>query len=203
VSAFDPIADICRIAKARGVKSAIILMMLLASSGGRGGAISETAATSFLGVDPESTNTTQAKWNGRDVAFVDYLTGAEEDELQVLVVYNDDSGRFRSTKVTTGERDCCVPQLAAIGFGNADRDAAKELIVILRRPILNYDVGGSLYEVRLFDDLKVGQDSLTPLLKISARFGSGCDCQRRDGDTTRYKFKTIAAVQKDLKRLGY
>ena len=183
------------------MKSIAILSILVAVSSGDG-AISKAAATKFLGVDPTSANTTQAKWNGRNAAFVDYLSGADEDELKFFVVYND-SGRLHSAKVTTGERDCCVPQVAAIGFGNADSDAAKELIVILRRPIFNYDVGGSLYEVRVFDDLKVGQESLTPLLKISTRFGSACDCQWRDGNRKRYKFKTIAAVQRELKRLGY
>jgi hypothetical protein len=184
------------------MKSIVILSMLLAVSSGQSGAINEAAATRFLGVDPTNANTTQAKWNGRNAAFVDYLTGADEDELKVFVVYNE-SGRLHSAKVTTGEQDCCVAEVAAIGFANADRDAAKELIVILRRPIFNYDVGGSLYEVRVFDDLKVGQASLTPLLKISTRFGSACDCQWRDGTTKRYKFKTIAAVQKELRRLGY
>jgi hypothetical protein len=184
------------------MKSMVILSMLLAVSSGGSGAINEAAATRFLGIDPTSANTTQAKWNGRNATFVDYLTGADEDELQVFVVYNY-SGRLHSAKVTTGKRDCCVPHVAAIGFANADVDAAKELIVILQRPIFNYDVGGSLYEVRVFDDLKAGQESLTPLLKISARFGSACDCQWRGGNTKRYKFKTIAAVQKELKRLGY
>ena len=184
------------------MKSLVILSMLLALSSGSRGAINDAAASRFLGIDRASANTTQAKWNGRNAAFVEYLTGADEDELQVFVVYND-GGRLHSAKVTTGERDCCVPHVAAIGFANADRDAAKELIVILRRPIFNYDVGGSLYEVRVFDDLKVGQESLTPLLKISTRFGSACDCQWRDGKTKRYKFKTIAAVQQELKRLGH
>jgi len=184
------------------VKAAVLLSVLFAISSGSGGAISKNAAARFLGVDADQASTTQARWNGRQVAFVDFLTGADEDELQVFVVY-DDGGRLRSTKVTTGERDCCRPELAAIGFGNADRDPAKELIVILRRPIFNYDVGGSLYEVRLFDDLRVGQQGLTPLPKISARFGSACDCQWRDGNKKRFKYKTIAAVQRELKRLGY
>jgi len=40
-------------------------------------------------------------------------------------------------------------------------------------------------------------------LKVSRHFGVGCDCGRRNGATTHYRFMTIAAVKAELRRLGY
>lgn len=143
----------------------------------------------------------ETSWNGRPVAFIDWQVGADTEGVrEVAVVWRAASGRFACAAVTTGEQEGGVPELAALGFANADQDAASELIVILKWPVNHYDVGGSLYEVRLFDDLRGSPARLRPLTRLSRRFGSGCDCDWRDGTRKRYRFKTIAAVRAELAR---
>jgi hypothetical protein len=63
-------------------------------------------------------------------------------------------------------------------------------------------VSGTLCEVRIFDAPKPDHLALN-LLKISDHFGFECDCEWRDGRRRHFRFKTIAAVKTELKRLGY
>ena len=145
---------------------------------------------------------TAANWNGVATLFVDHQTVAEYPERIVTALQRQPTGGYRAIEVTVGEQEGGTPDIAAIGFANADRDPAKELIVILAWPQQHYDVEGTLYEVRLFDDPKPGRSALTPL-RLSHRFGAGCDCGRRDGTSSHFRFKTVAAVKAALRRLGY
>lgn len=149
-------------------------------------------------------NVTAAAWNGAPTLFVDYETGREEDsaERPLVALQRQTSGAYRLLHVTTGETEGGRPDIAAIGFANADRDPAKELIVILAWSNEHLDVSGTLYEVRIIDDPHPGQTSLSTL-KLSNHFGVECDCSWSDGSSKRYRFKTIAAVKAELKKLGY
>jgi len=152
--------------------------------------------------DSGDPNVIAADWNGVPTLFVDYETTGDNPDRLLVALQRQPDGAYRAIQVTDGEQEGGTPDIAAIGFANADRDPAKELIVILTWNQAHYDVGGTLYEVRLFDDPKPGQISLTQL-KLSGHFGSECDCTWRDGSSKHYPFKTIAAVKAELKRLGY
>ena len=113
-------------------------------------------------------------------------------------------GRYDQALVTIGEQEGGEPEVIAIGFANADRDPAAELVVMLRWPVRHADVDGSLYEVRIFDDLKPGQARPVYLKQVSERFAAhACDCGWSDGRRETYRFKTMALVRRELKRLGY
>lgn len=172
----------------------------------------ETAAhfaARVLGRPEGEVNIVDTAWNGRRTIFADYQrTERQTDydvthrELFALVPQPD--GNWRRISVTTGEEEGGEAEVAAIGFANADRDTDRELIVILRWPQQHYDYSGALYEVRLFDAPVPGQSMLTYLEAASGKFGGvGCECSARDGDDKHYRFKTIAAVKQELKRLGY
>jgi hypothetical protein len=133
-------------------------------------------------------HTTLATWNGAPTLFVDYTTAEAEPERPLVALQRRPKGG--------------TPDILAIGFANADRDADRELIVILAWSQVHYDFSVTLYEVRLFDAPKPGQAQLT-LLPVSGKFGVGCECGRRDGPDEHYRFKTVAAVKAELKRLGY
>ncbi|HWA61303.1 MAG TPA: hypothetical protein VG939_08005 [Caulobacteraceae bacterium] len=153
--------------------------------------------------DDADPHVTAATWNGVRTLFVDYETAGEDPERAVVAIQPRADGEPRTIQVTVGEQEGGAPDIVAIGFANADRDAAKELIVILAWPqVQHYDVSGTLYEVRIFDDAKPGGRALR-LLDVSRRFGSECDCSWRDGSSKRFRYKTIAAVKAGLKRLGY
>jgi hypothetical protein len=150
--------------------------------------------------DDAAPHVTRARWNSVDMLFVDYVTAGDAAE-RVLVVIEPQADRV--IQITTGEHEGGVPDIAAIGFANADDDPAQELIVLLAwRQNHPAAVVGTLYDVRIFDDAKPGATAL-PLLKISEHFGMVCDCTWHDGTKERFRFKTIAAIKAELKRLGY
>jgi len=147
-------------------------------------------------------HTTAATWSGIPTLFVDYETPGDDPERPLVALQQQPDGRYRTIQVTLGEQEGGTPDIAAIGFARADPHPAKKLIVILAWAQRHYDVEGTLYEVRIFDNPKPDQKALT-LVKLSQHFGSECDCGWRDGTTKHFRFKTIAAVKAELKRLGY
>lgn len=160
-------------------------------------------AAEKLGLSAASVNVTPATWNGRAYIFADYLTGKEGEEERRLVMLAE-AMNGPPIAVTVGEQEGGAPEIAAIGFANADRDAAKELIAILAWNIRHYDVSGTMYDVRIMDDWKPGQTALLPVKAAERLFRHyECDCGRRDGPDEVAKVKTIAAVKQVLKRAGY
>lgn len=163
-------------------------------------------ALTLLKVDPEDAHTVEATWNGLQTVFVDYpsvrdASGGTDREIYAVRRSN---GRLSAIKVAHVEQNGGDPEVAAIGFANADNDPAKELIVILAWPQVHYDYGGRFLEVKVFDDLMRGQSTLPPLSNLSKHFGLGCECSYRDQrKPQRYRFATIASVQKELRRLGF
>jgi hypothetical protein len=162
-------------------------------------------AARVLSAHEDDVTITDAHWNGRHYLFVylDRDPDNEDGETQLIALEEQQDGAYRRIDVTTGEQEGGKPDLEAIGFANADKDARQELIVIFRWDVHHYDVAGDLFEVRLFDDPVSGQPRLAPLTAISRHFDGGCECDHRDGPATHFRFKTIAAVKRELKRLGY
>jgi len=151
--------------------------------------------------DTSSPGVLETRWNGQKAIFVDYVSG---NDLEYVALIEQPTGAYRKVAITTGEEEGGTAQIAAVGFANADRDAAQELVVILTWPVQHYDVEGTLYEVRIFDDVKPGDTQARFLKSVSDRFGANtCDCNRRDGKPERYQFKTIAKIKAELKRLGF
>lgn len=162
----------------------------------------------LLAAGDEDTHVTEARWNGRATVFVDFsqrgVGGYDYDERALVALMQRPDGRYERVVVTIGEQEGGEPEIIAIGLANADRDPAQELVVMLRWPVKHLDVEGSLYEVRIFDDLKPGQARPVWLKAVSGRFAAhACDCGWRDGRRETYRFKTMAAVRRELKRLGY
>lgn len=110
----------------------------------------------------------------------------------------------RRIAITTGEQEGGEPTIAAIGFANADRDPARELIVILVWRQQHYDVNGMLYEVRVFDDWREGGNALRRLPKVERLFARHtCDCSWRDGRREHFRYATIDAIRRRLRAAGY
>lgn len=154
-------------------------------------------------------NIVDAAWNTRRTIFTDYQRIEREKDYNVtyrelFALVQQPAGDWRKIAVTTGEEEGGEAEVAAVGFANADRDADRELIVILKWPQQHYDYSGAFYEVRLFDTPAAGKPALAYLEGVSKKFGGvGCECSSREGGDTHYRFKTIAAVKQELKRLGY
>ncbi len=152
--------------------------------------------------DDTALHVTAAAWNGLDTLFVDYSTAGDDPERPLVALQRAVDGSYRVVRITVGEQEGGTPDLSALGFAKAGGKTGEALIVILTWPVRHFDVDGTLYEVRIFHPPTPGQTAVT-LAPASRKFGSGCDCAWRDGATKRYRFKTIAAVKAELRKLGY
>ncbi len=174
---------------------------LMAGAGGAaaaGGSTLDAAIGQVLpaGVDQADVHRLNTRWNGQAVVFVDYPVGND----RVLKAFVPEGQGYRTVDIDTFEEEGGTAEISAIAFANADQDAAQELIVLGAWPVQHYDVEGTLYEVRIFDDLTADAQ---PLATVSQHFGEGCDCSRRDDKPETYRYKTMAAVRKELSRMGY
>ncbi|MGB7656034.1 MAG: hypothetical protein WBL74_11190 [Novosphingobium sp.] len=188
----------------KGWSTGFVCACLAVLAGSAAAQVAPIEAAHLVAGDRSDVETLPAIWNRAPVVFVNYVAARPEGTQRLLyVVHRDAKGRLQQTRVTAIDEDGGPPEIAAIGFANADRDPARELIVIQTWPQQHYDYGGAFYEVRLFDDLKPGQLALIPLDKVSKHFALGCECNWREGKTEHYRFKTIPAVQRELRRMGY
>jgi hypothetical protein len=103
------------------------------------------------------------------------------------------------------EEEGATPQIEAVFFANADKDKARELIVICSWLQRHYDVNGTLYGTFVFDDLRPGNNptELSFLESVSERVSGDCECEWRDGRKKTSKYKTAASVKAGLKKLGF
>lgn len=185
-------------------RAGVLCACLAVFAGSAAAQVSPIEAAHLVAGDRAEAETLPTVWNRAPVVFVNYLVARPEQTQRLLfVVHRDAPGNLQQTRVTAIDEEGGLPEIAAIGFANADRDPARELIVIQTWPQQHYDYGGAFYEVRLFDDLKPGQVALIPLDRVSKRFALGCECNWRDGKTEHYRFKTILAVQRELRRIGF
>jgi hypothetical protein len=154
---------------------------------------------------------TPITWNGQPFLFVDYSTfqpipgsSDREEDRELVALEKMPDGGYRKRTVTTGEEEGGTAKIEAIAFANADKDPAKELIVLLSWPVQHQDVSGTLYEVRIFDDIQPGSAQITYLKSLSAHFNRhSCECDR-DGEKPEHAdFKTIAAIKRELTKMGF
>lgn len=175
-------------------------------------AADEQKALSELPADFDDAHIVQARWNGRPFLFIDYLkerkSGPASDQSEydryLVAAYKMPSGTFRKINITTAEPEGEHADIVAIGFANADDDNAKELVVLVGWEQWHASVHGTLYEVRIYDDLKSSAGSNPSYLKeVSRHFDvHSCDCSWDDGRSDRYPFKTIAAIKRELNTLA-
>jgi hypothetical protein len=160
----------------------------------------------------DDTHVTSATWNGQAFAFVDYMvTGPipgssdTEQDRKIVALAKMPDGSYRRMDVTTGEEEGGPATVEAIGFANADRDPAQELVVLLSWPVQHADVDGTLYEVRIFDDVGAAPPpQLSYLKSVSEHFGKdSCDCDRGDGKPEHYRFRTMAAIKRELAKMKF
>ncbi len=99
------------------------------------------------------------------------------------------------------EEDGGYPEIISVFFVNADKDKAKELIVLCKYEQRHYDYDGEFYETFIFDNPQQ-QNQLTYFEKLSEKFW-GCECGWRSGKTETAKYKTAKDVKAKLKQFGF
>lgn len=116
-----------------------------------------------------------------------------------------DVNTYQEILIGTFEPEGGYPKIEAVFFANADKDKAKELIVICSWPQQHYDVSGTLYGTFIFDDLRTGTSptELSFLESVSQRVSGDCECEWRNGKKRISRYKTAASVRAGLKKLGF
>lgn len=93
------------------------------------------------------------------------------------------------------------PEVLAVFFANADKDTAKELVVLCKYDQRHYDYSGELYNTFIFDDPH-GDGEMAYLEELSKKFW-GCECGWRNGRTETARYTTAKAIKAELKRMGW
>ena len=116
-----------------------------------------------------------------------------------------DAKTYQKILIGTFEPEGGDPRIEAVFFANADKDKAKELIVICSWPQRHYDFSGTLYGTFIFDDLRTGASptELSFLENVSKRVSGDCECDWRNGKKRTSRYKTAAGVRDGLKQLGF
>jgi hypothetical protein len=142
------------------------------------------------------------------IAFYDTTVQDSGETSQRVVGYiflPQAQNTYRKTLIENFEPEGGDPKIEAAFFANADKDQAKELIVICSWTQFHYDFSGTLYGTFVFDDPRPGANptKLSFLESVSRRVSGSCDCEWRGGKRKKSKYKTAASVKIGLKRLGF
>jgi hypothetical protein len=110
-------------------------------------------------------------------------------------------GSYRTIPFGPIEENGGYPEVISVFFANADKDKAKELVVLVKHDQRHYDYSGAFYGAYIYDN--PGTDStLTYLEDLSEKF-NGCECGWREGKEETAKYKTASEVKAGLKKMGY
>lgn len=160
-------------------------------------------------------NVWETKWNAKPVIIAffeqDYKLSMQDDPGQenyhrvvgeiFFKTGNNDYTKFIIDTIRSEGGD---PKIEKVFFANVDKGKNKELIVLVSWPQVHADVTGTLYGTFIYDDYKIdGKKKLRYLKKISTKLSGGCDCEFKDGKTTKAKFKNEVDIRSELRRLGY
>lgn len=179
----------------------------------------ESVNTFITRLKPDNASITnkiiETKWNNQPViiAFYDqlYKLPKESDPDQqdyhriigILFVENS-KNNYNRYIIDTIDTEGGDPKIESIFFANCDKDKSKELLLIVSWNQVHYEVEGILYDTLVFDNiLPPPNKNLMALEKINKKFEEECECSWSDGTSKVAKFKSAAAVKKELVRLGY
>ena len=162
-----------------------------------------------------ATNVLETNWNNKPVLITffdqEFKLSLEADPSQQnyhqligLIFFKTGNDNYIKYLIDTIRSEGGDPKIENILFANADKGRNKELIILVSWPQVHSDVSGILYGTYVYDDWKIeGKNKLRFLKKISSKLSGGCDCEYKDGNITKAKFKNKASILLELKKIGY
>lgn len=108
---------------------------------------------------------------------------------------------YRAIQFGTIDEEGGYPEVISVFFANADKDKAKELVVLVMHEQRHYDYSGAFYGVFIYDNPDTNS-TLRYFGDLSAKF-RGCECGWREGKEEKAKYKTANEVKAGLKKMGY
>jgi hypothetical protein len=150
-------------------------------------------------------------WNEQKTVIAFYIIkirlndGTLATQVDGYLFIPESNNTYEKILINNFEEEGDTPHIEAVFFANADKDKAKELIVICSYRQRHYDVNGTFYSTFIFDDRRPGTNptKLSFLEAVSELVSGGCDCEWRDGKKKSSKYKTAASVKLGLKKLGF
>ncbi|QSE97988.1 hypothetical protein [Fulvivirga lutea] len=109
---------------------------------------------------------------------------------------------FKRIELEPIYEDAGLPEIISIFYVNADNDTPRELGVLCRYWTRSYEHMGHQYYTFIYDNPDTEKGLLEYDQKLFNHF-SGCDCDFREGESTKAAFKTVFDVKTELKKLGY
>jgi hypothetical protein len=152
-----------------------------------------------------------ADWNAVPSIFGFYLhtykLPGDDEEYEDVIGYvyrQTGNNTYERILIDTFENEGGTAVITAVFFANADKDTARELVILIRRGAHHHDIDGQLYETRIYDNILPGQHpaKLSYLKNISQKVSGGFDGYQ-EGENVHSKYKTAREVRAGLKLLGY
>ena len=141
------------------------------------------------------------------IAFykLDFKAKSDYTEVHGYLFMPQAGDEYEKILINKFEAEGATPEIETVFFANADKDAARELVVICSWRQDHYDVSGKLFATYIFDDVAgvKAPERLKYLKKISENVSGGCDCNYRDHSKADKRFETAAQVKTGLMKLGY
>jgi hypothetical protein len=150
-------------------------------------------------------------WNKQKIVMAFYIVkfklkdGTPATQVDGYLFMPRSANTYDKILIKHFEEEGDTPKIEAVFFANADKDKAKELIVLCSWGQLHHDFSGTLYYTFVFDDLRPGAHpaELNFLEGVSDRVSGGCECEWSGGAKKRSKYKTAASVKAGLNKLGF
>ena len=153
-------------------------------------------------------------WNAKKVIIAFYETiYAEEDYIndrqfvEAYLLVPGPHNNYSKILITKFEDDNVHTEIRSVFFANADRDKAKELIIISTcQHRLQYLYDGYEYQTVIFDDVDLAKKKLAKSLESIDDIGNklnGFEGFLDDNPNSKARFKNADQVKRELKRLGF
>jgi hypothetical protein len=166
----------------------------------------ETAVQFARRLQPQNTvvvhKVIETQWNSKPVLIAFYK---QQSGNQIIIKIYVQTQKNKYSVFRASNIDCegGEPQIENVFFANCDKDAAKELFLIVSWEQRHFDIRGSLYGTFVYDDLSTNSHGELILKKnLSQKLDGGFE-GFRDGENVIAKLKTAKAIRSELKRLGY
>jgi hypothetical protein len=133
-----------------------------------------------------------------------YAKGGRPYMLDAHLIFSDENQVLHDVLFDRYVKDDGVPEISSVFFVNADHDQkSKDIVVLVRTPLNHYDYGGDYYDgyvYKLTGDPRMGVVFAGLQSDASAPFLDQCECDFRDGRSTRARYKNAESIRKVLER---
>ncbi|PTS96270.1 hypothetical protein DBR11_19395 [Pedobacter sp. HMWF019] len=150
-------------------------------------------------------------WNNKTVVIAWYILDANSsipnhEVVGYVYVPVAAEGKYQQVFIDSYQDDNVETKIASVFFANADRDAAREMLVISTcEHRLQYLYEGTEFTTWVYDDIDFNKPpaKLKGLDKISDQLSGGLNGYSDAQGKVKAKLTNAAAVRKELRKLGY